>query len=62
VIEMLYSGLIKLGTSSFSSAIWLVGKKDNSWRFCVDYRMLNSLTVKSRFPILVVDELLDELS
>ena len=58
---MLRQGTIRPSHNPFSSPVVLVKKKDNSWRMCVDYRELNKLTVKDRYPILLVEDLFDEL-
>ncbi|GJT52693.1 reverse transcriptase [Tanacetum coccineum] len=62
VKELLDSVVIRNSQTHFSSHIVMVKKKDGSWRMCIDYRQLNKHTVKDKFPIPVIEELIDELS
>ncbi|GFW33918.1 retrovirus-related Pol polyprotein from transposon opus [Trichonephila clavipes] len=59
VRKMLDEGIVQPSESPWSSPVVLVRKKDGSWRFCVDYRKLNSVTKKDVYPLPRIDDTLD---
>jgi hypothetical protein len=61
VKHLLQTRLLSPSTSPFASPVLLVQKKDGTWRFCVDYKKLKSITIKNKFPMSLIEEILDEL-
>ncbi|GJW15961.1 putative reverse transcriptase domain-containing protein [Tanacetum coccineum] len=59
--ELQDKGFIRPSHSSWGAPVLFVKKKDDSLRMCIDYRELNKLTVKNRYPLPMIDDLFDQL-
>ena len=59
--DMLTNGVIKESSSPWTSPVLMVPKKVGTFRFCVDFRGLNELTIKGPFPLPRIDETLEPL-
>ncbi len=60
--ELLKKGYIRPSVSPYGAPVMFASKKDNSYRMCMDYRALNKITIKNKYPLPRIDDLLDRLA
>ena len=59
--ELLDKGFIRPSTSQWGASVLFAKKKDKTLRLCIDYRQLNRVTIKNRYPLPKIDDLFDQL-
>ena len=59
--DLLDKKFVRPGLSPWGAPVLLVKKKDGSMRLCIDYRQLNKVTIKNRYPLPRIDDLMDQL-
>ena len=59
--ELLEKRFVRPSASPWGAPMLFVKKKDGSMRLCMDYRQLNKVTVKNKYPLLRIDDLMDQL-
>ncbi|GKF50030.1 putative reverse transcriptase domain-containing protein, partial [Tanacetum coccineum] len=59
--ELSYKGFIRPSSSPWGAPVLFVKKKNGSFKMCIDYRELNKLTVRNRYPLPRIDDLFDQL-
>ena len=59
--ELLNKGFVRPSISPWGAPILFVKKKDGLIRMCIDYRKLNQVTIKNKYPLPMIDELFDQL-
>lgn len=59
--DLLEKGFVRSSSSPWGAPVLFVKKKDGSMRLCIDYRGINNITVKDKYPLPRIDELLDQL-
>ena len=61
VVALIQKGWVRPSISPWGAPVLLVPKKDGTWRFCVDFRNLNAVTIRDSFPLPRIDDLLHKV-
>ena len=59
--ELVDRGFIRPSISPWGAPVLFVKKKDGTWRLCIDYRQLNKVTIRNKYPLPRIDDLFDQL-